>query len=82
MIQDMPPEPRILDIGCGPGVQTLEIARLSGGIIVALDLMPQMIVRVKKAAAEEGMADRIETLQMDMNKMDFDSGIFDLMMRK
>ena len=78
MISDMPPEPRILDIGCGPGVQTLELARLSSGVIVALDLMPQMIERVKKAAAEQSMADRIETLQMDMNKMDFDNESFDL----
>jgi SAM-dependent methyltransferase len=78
MILDMPPEPRILDIGCGPGVQTLELARLSSGVIVALDLMPQMIERVKKAAAEQSMADRIETLQMDMNKMDFDNESFDL----
>lgn len=78
MIRDLPPEPRILDIGCGPGIQTLELARLSDGVIVALDLMPQMIARVKKAAAEEGMADRIEILQMDMNKMDFDSESFDL----
>ena len=68
MISDMPPEPRILDIGCGPGVQTLELARLSSGVIAAL----------KKAAAEQSMADRIETLQMDMNKMDFDNESFDL----
>ncbi len=78
MMQDIPPEPRILDIGCGPGVQTLELARISNGVIVALDLMPQMIARVKKATVEEGIADRIEILQMDMNKMDFESESFDL----
>ena len=78
MIQDIPPEPRILDIGCGPGVQTLELARLSGGVVVALDLMPQMINRVKEAAAEHGMADKIETIQIDMNKMDFANESFDL----
>jgi ubiquinone/menaquinone biosynthesis C-methylase UbiE len=78
MIEDIPPEPRILDIGCGPGVQTLELARLSGGVVVALDLMPQMIKRVKEAAAEQGMADRIETMQIDMNQMDFADESFDL----
>jgi SAM-dependent methyltransferase len=78
MIQDMPPEPRILDIGCGPGVQTLELARLSGGVVVALDLMPQMIARVKEAAAEHGLSDRIETVQTDMKKMDFADNSFDL----
>ncbi len=78
MVQDMPPDPRILDIGCGPGVQTLELSRLSGGIVVALDLMPQMITRVKEAAAKQGMADRIQILQMDMNEMDFPKESFDL----
>ncbi|HJX03327.1 MAG TPA: class I SAM-dependent methyltransferase, partial [Dehalococcoidia bacterium] len=29
--------PRILDIGCGSGVPTLELARLSNGEIVAVD---------------------------------------------
>jgi SAM-dependent methyltransferase len=78
MIEDIPPEPKILDVGCGPGVQTIEIARLSGGVVVALDLMPQMIARVKKAAAEQGLSDKIETVHMDMKKMDFASESFDL----
>jgi len=78
MIEDMPPEPRILDIGCGPGVQTVEIAKLSGGTVVALDLMPQMINRVKETVAEQGLADRIEIIRMDMNKMDFAIESFDL----
>jgi ubiquinone/menaquinone biosynthesis C-methylase UbiE len=36
----LPPlvEPRILDIGCGTGVATIELARLSGGIIVGVDI--------------------------------------------
>jgi len=26
MLGDLPPEPYILDIGCGPGMQTIELA--------------------------------------------------------
>ena len=37
MMEYLPPEPRILDIGCGPGVQTVELLRLSGGTVVALE---------------------------------------------
>ena len=35
----LPPldRPSILDMGCGPGVPTLELARLSGGIVTGLD---------------------------------------------
>jgi len=78
MIKGLPPEPRILDIGCGPGVQTLELAKLTSGCIVALDLMPRMIERIKEAAERGGMADRIEIVQMDMNEMDFPEESFDL----
>ncbi len=78
MVQGLPPEPRILDIGCGPGVQTLELARLTRGSIVALDLMPQMIVRMKEAAEREGVADRIEIVQADMNEMDYSNESFHL----
>jgi len=28
---------RILDIGCGPGMQTVELARISAGRITAVD---------------------------------------------
>jgi ubiquinone/menaquinone biosynthesis C-methylase UbiE len=30
--------PRILDVGCGPGGPTLELARLSHGQVVGLDV--------------------------------------------
>jgi tRNA G46 methylase TrmB len=32
-----PEQPLILDIGCSPGVQTIELARLSKGRIIAKD---------------------------------------------
>ena len=77
MMEHLPPEPRILDIGCGPGMQTVELLRLSGGTVVALDLLPQMIARVKKAAESAGFADRLETVQADMNDMAFQPAGFD-----
>jgi SAM-dependent methyltransferase len=78
MIEYLPSEPRILDIGCGPGVQTVELLRLSGGTVLALDLLPQMISRVRNAAADAGLADRLETVQADMNDMAFEPSSFDL----
>ena len=36
-LKNLPAKPRILDIGCGPGMQTIELAKLSGGQIEALD---------------------------------------------
>ena len=78
MMENLPPRPRILDIGCGPGMQTVELLKLSGGTVVALDLLPQMIERVRKAAKCAGFEDRLETVQIDMNDMAFDPSTFDV----
>jgi ubiquinone/menaquinone biosynthesis C-methylase UbiE len=37
---DLPDEPEILDIGCGPGRQTLQLAERTGGRVSAVDLHP------------------------------------------
>ena len=78
MLDGLPAEPRILDVGCGPGMQTIELLRVSGGTVVALDLLPQMITRVRKAAEDVGLADRLETVQADMNEMTFEPSSFDV----
>jgi SAM-dependent methyltransferase len=78
MMEGLPPIPRILDIGCGPGVQTLELAKISGGSILALDNLPLMLERMDAAALQEGLVDCIESCLMDMNEMDFEEGSFDV----
>ncbi len=82
MMTDLPPGPGILDIGCGPGMQTIELLKLSGGNVVALDLLPRMITRVEAAAQRAGLADRLETVQADMNEMAFAPATFQVTMRK
>jgi ubiquinone/menaquinone biosynthesis C-methylase UbiE len=56
---------RVVDIGCGPGFFTIEIAKLVGraGQVIAVDLQPGMLNRVKKKALRHGVADRIVTHQ-------------------
>lgn len=78
MIEALPKSPRILDIGCGPGKQSLELLRTTSCTLVALDLFPEMIARLQSAAAEAGVADRLQTLQVDMKQMDFPSYSFDV----
>lgn len=36
-MKELPLKPLFLNIGCGPGMQTIEIAKLSRGTIIALD---------------------------------------------
>jgi ubiquinone/menaquinone biosynthesis C-methylase UbiE len=52
------PGMRVLDVGCGPGRFTLPLAASVGpdGRVVALDLQPEMLERLKDKAAAAGMA--------------------------
>jgi SAM-dependent methyltransferase len=77
-MRDLPREPRILDIGCGPGVQTVELLKLCRGTVVAIDLLAHMISRVRSAGERAGFADRLHTIQVDMKDMKFAPASFDI----
>jgi ubiquinone/menaquinone biosynthesis C-methylase UbiE len=77
IIKDLPDDPNILDIGCGPGVQTLEIARLSKGQIIAIDNHQAFLDTLIKNAKDQNI-NNITAKNMDMNKMDFPEDSFDL----
>jgi SAM-dependent methyltransferase len=78
MMRGLPSAPRILDLGCGPGVQTVDLLRLCAGKVTALDLLPQMIARVEEVAEQAGAADRLETIQADMNEVRLPAASFDV----
>lgn len=63
---ELPPEPRVLDLGCGVGGQTLHLAELTGGHIVALDRHAPSVQRLRTTAAAQGLAARIEPVVGDM----------------
>jgi SAM-dependent methyltransferase len=77
MIPGLPSPPKILDIGCGPGMQTLELARISKGHITALDSYQPFLEQLKYQAAEAGLTDNIRTVNESMFSMDFEEK-FDL----
>lgn len=68
----------IADIGCGCGAQTLDLAKLTKGKIVAVDLFPEFLDKVKEHAGEEGVAERINTLQCSMESLPFEKNSLDL----
>ncbi|MBN1199805.1 MAG: class I SAM-dependent methyltransferase [Bacteroidales bacterium] len=59
----------ILDIGCGPGFFTIEMARLTGstGHVVAADLQPGMLEKVRVKITETSLKDRITLHQCQQN---------------
>ena len=78
MMPHVPESPRILDVGCGPGMQTVELLRIGAGTVVALDFLPEMIDRVTAKAESAGVSDRLETIVKDMKEMDFPASSFDV----
>ena len=52
----------VIDLGCGPGYFTAELARLAGGKgrIIAADLQEKMLVKMKEKVRETGLENRIE----------------------
>jgi ubiquinone/menaquinone biosynthesis C-methylase UbiE len=78
MLTDLPKAPRILDVGCGPGMQTLELARITDGPITALDTHQPFLDELTKRATKAGVADRITTMRESMFAMSFSAGSFDI----
>jgi SAM-dependent methyltransferase len=73
-----PEQPLILDIGCGPGVQTIELAKLSKGRIIALDNHQAFLDKLIKKAKEEALLDHIVPQNRSMLDMDFAENTFDI----
>jgi len=77
-LNDLPYEPLILDIGCGPGMQTLELARISKGKIIALDNYQPFLDILMQNAIKQGLDDRISIKNQSMLEMDFKNKKFDI----
>lgn len=65
-IGPLPAEPRIADLGCGPGRQTVALAQATGATIVALDLMPPFLKKLRTRVAGSSVSGRVHIAQCDM----------------
>ena len=65
----LPASPRIVDLGCGSGAQTIDLARSTGGTVLAVDTHPPSIERAKSRATDAGLAERIEARVADMSTL-------------
>ena len=71
--------PRILDIGCGSGIPTRELAALSNGQIVALDVDLSLLRRLTGDIERAGLSDRIRTVVGSMFGLPFQDESFDIL---
>ena len=78
LCRELRDSPAILDLGCGVGGQTLQLAELTSGSIVAIDRHAPSIERLKGAIAERGLSQRIRAVVGDMARPEQPPGSFDL----
>ncbi len=72
-------DPRVLDIACGPGMQTMDLAALlPRATITAVDMLPEFVQEARGRAEARGVADRVKVLPADMRELPFEPGSFDL----
>ena len=73
------PGSHVLDVGCGPGIDTIALGRLTGpaGKVVGVDLDEEMIAEALRAAKEAAVEAWVIHQQGDSESLPFDDGTFD-----
>jgi SAM-dependent methyltransferase len=74
----LPPAPDVLDLGCGLGGQTLHLAELTRGPIVAVDNHAPWIDRLGRRVEALGLSSRIRAIVGDMARPGLPPESFDL----
>jgi len=71
-------KPRILDIGCGSGIPTLELARLSQGEVTGIDIDQPALDKFARKIKEAGLTDLVQAVNCSMFDMDFQDESYDI----
>ncbi len=75
----LPEDARVLDIGCGPGQQTMDLAELlPGATITAIDNHPPFVDEANRRAKAAGVDDRVKAKVGDMTALDVEPASLDL----
>ncbi|MBP1927784.1 SAM-dependent methyltransferase [Methanolinea mesophila] len=78
LIPSVPPRPVIVDIGCGTGTQTRDLAGLTDGSITAVDVYEPFLEKIAEWAQREGLSKRVRTVKASMDDLPFDRDQFDI----
>ena len=70
------PESRVLEIGCGPGVTTLALARL-GCLVYAVDTVETMVESMRQTVDDASLGHRVRGCLGDIHRAPFSDNCFD-----
>jgi ubiquinone/menaquinone biosynthesis C-methylase UbiE len=69
---------KILDLGCGNGAQTIQLAKRLNGTILAVDNHQPFLDELQRRAKAEGVSDKIQLYPADMQNLGLADESFDL----
>ncbi|HDS45477.1 MAG TPA: class I SAM-dependent methyltransferase [Methanomicrobia archaeon] len=71
-------QPAILDIGCGTGVPTMELARVSNGTIIGLDINQPALDDLQRKIEAANFSDRVKAVNCSLFELEFPDESFDI----
>ncbi len=77
-IENISENTKILDIGCGTGSQTIDLAENTLATITAIDLFPKFIDILDKNIEKQNLRDRVITMVASMDNLPFSEEQFDV----
>ncbi|MCT7962647.1 class I SAM-dependent methyltransferase [Laspinema sp. D1] len=77
-LPSLPRSPRVLDLGCGPGRQSMVLAQELNTTVIAVDLHEPFLQQLEVSAGQAGLGDRITIRHGDMGALEDPPGSFDL----
>ncbi|MHC4192432.1 MAG: methyltransferase domain-containing protein [Planctomycetota bacterium] len=78
-LMQIQPGRKVLDVGCGPGIDTISLAALvsSTGQVVGVDYDPAMIAEAEQRAEKAGVSAWVKYEQADVASLPFEPDYFD-----
>lgn len=77
LMKDLPPQPQIVEFGCGTGVASIPLARSIDCDLTAVEIHQPFLDELASLATQAKVADRIRTVEADMGNPPFPLRSFD-----
>jgi SAM-dependent methyltransferase len=70
--------PSILDVGCGSGIPTIELAKISNGQVTGIDIDERLLSILRIRTKDEGLNNKVNVLNISISMMSFPKESFDI----